>query len=165
MHITPLLFWEHGTLLQPQHFQISDRRLLEETGLLRSFLCPHAWGVRQLEIDEDALAVGIFQVNQLDMLLPQGEHLVLGENAVLPSRGFAEFWTDPQAQLECRISLPLAVGFGIRDAATARAIAKNAGADAVVLGTRLIDAMEQNPQRPMDAAVEFLREVRAALDS
>ena len=29
----------------------------------------------------------------------------------------------------------------------------------------MIDAMEQNPQRPMDAAVEFLREVRAALDS
>ena len=69
------------------------------------------------------------------------------------------------ARIRQRISLPLAVGFGIRDAATARAIAKNAGADAVVLGTRLIDAMEQNPQRPMDAAVEFLREVRAALDS
>ena len=107
MHTTPLLFWEHGTLLQPQHFQLSDRRLLEETGLLRSFLCPHAWGVKELEIDEEALALGIFQVKRLDMLLPQGEHLVLGENAVLPSRGFAEFWTDPQAQLECRICLPL----------------------------------------------------------
>ena len=107
MHTTPLLFWEHGTLLQPQHFQLSDGRLLEETGLLRSFLCPHAWGVRELEIDEDALALGIFQVKRLDMLLPQGEHLVLGENAVLPPRGFAELWTDPQAQLECRIGLPL----------------------------------------------------------
>ncbi|MCR5170326.1 MAG: type VI secretion system baseplate subunit TssK [Desulfovibrio sp.] len=107
MHTTPLLFWEHGTLLQPQHFQLSDRRMLEETGLLRSFLCPHAWGVRELEIDEDALAAGIFQVKRLDMLLPQGEHLVMGENAVLPSRGFAELWTDPQTQLECRIGLPL----------------------------------------------------------
>ena len=107
MHTTPLLFWEHGTLLQPQHFQLSDRRLLEETGLLRSFLCPHAWGVKELEVDEEALALGIFQVKRLDMLLPQGEHLVIGENAVLPARGFAEFWTDPQSQLECRICLPL----------------------------------------------------------
>ena len=69
------------------------------------------------------------------------------------------------ARIRQRINLPLAVGFGIRDAATARAIAKNAGADAVVLGTRLIDAMEQNPQRPLDAATEFLRGVREALDS
>ena len=69
------------------------------------------------------------------------------------------------ARIRQRVTLPLAVGFGIRDAATARAIAKNAGADGVVLGTRLIDAMEQNPQHPLQAAEEFLRGVREALDS
>ena len=69
------------------------------------------------------------------------------------------------AHIRQRVSLPIAVGFGIRDAATARAVAKSAGADAVVLGTRLIDAMEQQPQQPLEAAASFLREVRAALDS
>ena len=69
------------------------------------------------------------------------------------------------AHIRQRVSLPIAMGFGIRDAATARAVAKSAGADAVVLGTRLIDAMEQQPQQPLEAAASFLREVRAALDS
>jgi tryptophan synthase alpha chain len=62
-----------------------------------------------------------------------------------------------------RTSLPLGVGFGIRDGETARAIA--AVADAVVIGSRLIQEMEQaGPAAAVDRATQFLSGIRAAMD-
>ena len=62
------------------------------------------------------------------------------------------------------VSVPVGVGFGIRDAATARAI--GAVADAVVIGTRIIQLIDEQPRDQMAATVQnFLREIRSALDS
>ena len=62
------------------------------------------------------------------------------------------------------VSLPVGVGFGIRDATTARAI--GAVADAVVIGTRLIELIEHQPRAEVvPVAGKFLREIRSALDS
>ncbi|MEP6791682.1 MAG: tryptophan synthase subunit alpha [Ramlibacter sp.] len=62
------------------------------------------------------------------------------------------------------VKLPVGVGFGIRDAATAQAIGKVA--DAVVIGTRLIQIIQEQPhEKVVPAAVDFLRGIRAALDA
>lgn len=62
------------------------------------------------------------------------------------------------------ISIPLGVGFGIRDAATAKTISKVA--DAVVIGSKIIQLLEHEPrQRVAKTAQDFLREIRTALDS
>ena len=62
------------------------------------------------------------------------------------------------------VHIPVGVGFGIRDAETARAIGKVA--DAVVIGSRLIQVIENQPhERVVAAAMDFLRPVRAALDA
>lgn len=62
------------------------------------------------------------------------------------------------------VSVPVGVGFGIRDAETARAIAQVA--DAVVIGSRLIQQIEAQPhERVVPAAIDFLRPIRAALDT
>jgi tryptophan synthase alpha chain len=56
------------------------------------------------------------------------------------------------------------VGFGIRDAATAKAISRVA--DAVVIGTRLIQLIDPLPREQVAATAQsFLREIRSALDS
>jgi tryptophan synthase alpha chain len=61
------------------------------------------------------------------------------------------------------VKIPVGVGFGIRDAATAKAIGKVA--DAVVIGTRIIQLAEELPRSEVIAAVaSFLRGVRSALD-
>ena len=63
-----------------------------------------------------------------------------------------------------KVKLPIGVGFGIRDAASARAVA--AVADAVVIGARVIQAIEDAPaERKIDAAGEFVASIRAALDA
>jgi tryptophan synthase alpha chain len=62
------------------------------------------------------------------------------------------------------VSIPVGVGFGIRDAATAKAIGKVA--DAVVIGTKIIQLLEAQPRdQAVPAVADFLRGVRSALDA
>ncbi len=62
------------------------------------------------------------------------------------------------------VSVPVGVGFGIRDAATARAVSQ--AADAVVIGSRLIQILEtQTRENAPLAAKTFMAEIRAALDA
>ncbi|MGV3681250.1 MAG: tryptophan synthase subunit alpha [Acidovorax sp.] len=62
------------------------------------------------------------------------------------------------------VQIPVGVGFGIRDAATAQAIGKVA--DAVVIGTRIIQLIEDQPHEKVVAiTVDFLRGIRKALDA
>jgi tryptophan synthase alpha chain len=67
------------------------------------------------------------------------------------------------ARIRAYTGLPLGVGFGIRDAETARRIAGIA--DAVVIGTRLVQEIESSRPDDLTARVTaFLRGVRNAMD-
>jgi len=60
--------------------------------------------------------------------------------------------------------VPVGVGFGIRDAASAQALARVA--DAVVIGSRIIEELERAPRERAVAAVEALMaEFRRAVDA
>jgi tryptophan synthase alpha chain len=62
------------------------------------------------------------------------------------------------------VHIPVGVGFGIRDAATATAVGKVA--DAVVIGTRIIQLLQgQARGAAVPAVADFLRGIRAALDA
>jgi tryptophan synthase alpha chain len=62
------------------------------------------------------------------------------------------------------VKLPVGVGFGIRDAKTAQAVA--AVSDAVVIGTALVQLLETCTRDNVAAAAgEFIAEIRKALDS
>ena len=62
------------------------------------------------------------------------------------------------------VKVPVGVGFGIRDAATAKAVGRVA--DAVVIGTRIIQLLDNQPrERVVPEAAAFLRGVRQALDT
>jgi tryptophan synthase alpha chain len=62
------------------------------------------------------------------------------------------------------VHIPVGVGFGIRDAETARAIGQVA--DAVVIGSKIIQLIENQPHDQVVAtAAAFLQTVRAALDA
>ena len=67
------------------------------------------------------------------------------------------------AEIRRHVSLPVGVGFGIRDAASARAIA--AHADAVVIGSRIIEEIECGAADEAPArAGAWLATIRAAVD-
>jgi tryptophan synthase alpha chain len=66
-------------------------------------------------------------------------------------------------RIRAHVKLPIAVGFGIRDAATACAVA--AVADAVVIGSRLVQLLESEPRDNVArAAGHFVAGIRAALE-
>jgi len=66
------------------------------------------------------------------------------------------------SHLRAEIKLPIGVGFGIRDAESARHIA--AQADAVVIASKLIQEMEQaGPQGAIERAKQVLKPIREAL--
>ena len=62
------------------------------------------------------------------------------------------------------VHIPVGVGFGIRDAATAQTVGRVA--DAVVIGSRIIQLLEAAPQGNEIASVrEFIHDIRVALDA
>ncbi len=67
-------------------------------------------------------------------------------------------------QLRSHINLPIGVGFGIRDEMTARAVSKLA--DAVVIGSRIVEEIEQASRENLLIAVGGLvTSLRRAIDS
>lgn len=68
------------------------------------------------------------------------------------------------AKIKAKTNLPIGVGFGIRDGETARRVADVA--DAVIIGSRIIQEMEKSPP---DAAIKnvqtLLHSIRAAMDA
>jgi tryptophan synthase alpha chain len=67
-------------------------------------------------------------------------------------------------RIRSHISVPVGVGFGIRDAATARTISRVA--DAVVIGSRIIQLLEHQPREQVAVTAQaFLAEIRQAMDA
>lgn len=65
--------------------------------------------------------------------------------------------------IKSKIAVPIGVGFGIRDAASAKAIAQVA--DAVVIGSRIIQELENVPrEKAVDAVAALVGEMRRAID-
>ena len=67
------------------------------------------------------------------------------------------------AEIRARTALPVGVGFGIRDGATARAIC--GFADAAIIGSRVIQEIEAAPDAAVDRVGAFLKGVREAMDA
>ena len=66
-------------------------------------------------------------------------------------------------QLRQHISLPIGVGFGIRDAATAHAVSKLC--DGVVVGSRIVQEIENsNEQNVVSNVSKLVKELRLAID-
>ena len=71
---------------------------------------------------------------------------------------------DMVPRIKAHVNVPVGVGFGIRDAETAKAVA--AVSDAVVIGSRIVQLLEaQTPETVVAAGRDFIAEIRAALDS
>lgn len=71
--------------------------------------------------------------------------------------------TEKLSVLKEYLTIPIGVGFGISDAAAAKAVA--AVADAVVIGSRLVKEAEAGEEGLADRLTDFLTGIRAAMDT
>lgn len=91
--LTPIA-WLEGMFLRPHHLQHSDLYLESRLHALVRSLDPFHWGVRQVEIDEEALSDNRIEITRLDAVLPGGEVVRYPDgNAIVESRMF-----DPAAE-------------------------------------------------------------------
>ena len=67
-------------------------------------------------------------------------------------------------EIRARTGVPVGVGFGIRDAATAAAVAEHA--DAVVVGSRIIEELERSsPEEACEKVRALVAELRQGIDA
>lgn len=67
--------WSEGMFLRPQHFQQQDRYLEAFIRQSCGSLHPYAWGVSELILDREALALGKVAITRAKGLLPDGTPL------------------------------------------------------------------------------------------
>lgn len=84
MNRSDKILWGEGLFLRPQHFQHQDCYHEHRLAQLGRAMHPYLWGVQKIEIDPDALEVGIFRVTRLHAMLPDGECIHAPENDALP---------------------------------------------------------------------------------
>lgn len=77
--------WGEGLFLRPQHFQQQD--IYIDAMNRRTLLAanPFAWGVRELELDRDALSSGILRFSRIDVVFSNGDSLLAPDIDQLPS--------------------------------------------------------------------------------
>lgn len=95
---TSKILWGEGLFLRPQHFQQQDAyhewRLTQAMRMLH----PHAWGVRRIQVDTEALQTGQLRLLELQVVMPDGEMVNAPEDDALPpSLALSEM---PAAQAE-----------------------------------------------------------------
>jgi type VI secretion system protein ImpJ len=78
------VLWGEGLFLRPQHFQQQDRYHEARLNQTATALHPYAWGVRKLEIDQDALKADTLRVTRLSLIFPDGEIYRAPEADMLP---------------------------------------------------------------------------------
>ena len=85
--------WSEGLFISPHHFQSTERRQHEELGLAQQWQVGYAYGLRKIEIDEDALANWRVALSSLHLRLRDGTLLRFPEDTLLspveiPRTGF-----------------------------------------------------------------------------
>lgn len=76
--------WSEGMFLGPHHFQQQDRFLLHSMSALQEDTTPYAYGLKRLEIDEQALGEGKFSVSRCEGIFADGTPFSLPQDGPLP---------------------------------------------------------------------------------
>lgn len=85
MASTSRVVWSEGLFLRPQHFQQQERYLERYIESRCHPLTPHAWGVSDIEIERDLLAIGKFGLTRVSGIYPDGTPFRLPDDDPLPT--------------------------------------------------------------------------------
>jgi type VI secretion system ImpJ/VasE family protein len=111
------VYWSDGLFLTPQVFQQQDAFHMGMWKVLWRAMGPNAWGIRQIEIREEALRAGELDVASLEVITRHGDVLRFGiegqeSNCIVLPRSFGE---DGLASAEVGVYLAIATRDAHRD--------------------------------------------------
>ena len=75
--------WSEGMFLKPHHFQASDRYAHERLKESEDWLHPHAWGLRSVRFDEDAIANSSVRLLSCQVRFKDGTTLNVPDEAAI----------------------------------------------------------------------------------
>jgi len=78
------IVWSEGLFLRPQHFQQQERYLEDYVQGRVSTLRPDAWGLVELEIERDLLAIGKLALRRARGVFPDGTPFAMPDSDPLP---------------------------------------------------------------------------------
>ena len=73
MNSASKVLWGEGLFLRPQHFQRQDTYHEARLHQTANAIHPYAWGVRNMQIDKEALVSSSLRFNELSVIFPDGE--------------------------------------------------------------------------------------------
>lgn len=76
--------WSEGLFLRPQHLQQQERFLQRHVELRAGRLHAHGWGLDELELDEDLLAIGKLGLRRAQGVFPDGTSFSMPGDDPLP---------------------------------------------------------------------------------
>lgn len=82
MAVEGKVVWSEGMFLRPQHFQQQERYLESFAHRRSAFADDLYWGFHSLELDEDALALGVVVLKSARGIMPDGTPFVLPGDGV-----------------------------------------------------------------------------------
>lgn len=101
------VIWSKGTFLTPQHLQIQDR-VIESTLQFRlEALNFRPWGLRELRIDQEALAAGNFAISAATGMFPDGLPFdIPNADAAPPTKPLAHYFEAQQEGVDVHLAIP-----------------------------------------------------------
>lgn len=83
MHFTEQVHWADGLFLQPHHFQILQRSIIESVRNERNFYLPYKYGLIDLDINRDALLNRRVVIKSFSAIMPDGQEISMPGNCIL----------------------------------------------------------------------------------
>lgn len=80
MRFAKPIHWAEGLFLEPQHLQRSQSLMQQQAWQTLSLSLPYAYGLIDLEIDEEALSVQRIVINKLSAVMPDGTYISMPGN-------------------------------------------------------------------------------------
>lgn len=74
------IHWAEGLFLEPQHMQHSQALMLKQSWHTLSLCLPYAYGLIDLELDEEALDAQRIVINKLSAIMPDGTQISMPGN-------------------------------------------------------------------------------------
>lgn len=112
MPLAHRVFWGEGMFLRPQHFQQQAFYVEQQLRDVLHANCASPWGLRDIEIDRDALQAGYLRTHRLELLFPDGTALHAPGADPLPHQRELNSLTPGDTEVVIHACLPAIDGFG-----------------------------------------------------
>jgi type VI secretion system protein ImpJ len=105
--MAPLIHWHEGLFLRPQHLQLMQRQMLENSAIQRRLAWPYPYGVAEARLSATALENLLVQFDRLHVIMPSGLYLRVPENAELPAASIKDQFEASSRPFTVYLAVPL----------------------------------------------------------